>query len=288
MPQRFAETTMVYRAEQSGELAGLTRVLSITQDDAHVFCRESQLKAEIEAIWDIVDSFYGAFQFELEVSLSFRDPNEPEKYLGEDAVWESSEQIMRTIAEERQANFFVDLGEAAFYGPKLDFIARDSIGRKHQVATIQLDRNLPERFDLTCTNEKGEKERIVMIHAAIAGSLERFGAVVIEHLGGNFPLWLSPEQVRIIPVGEMHHEYAKRVHDALLEANIRSVFDSENEGMGKKIRNAKQNRLPYFIVIGDKEVESNTLTLEKREGDHETITLQALIETFTAEIKSKS
>jgi threonyl-tRNA synthetase len=267
MPQRFAETTMVYRAEQSGELAGLTRVLSITQDDAHVFCRESQLKEEIEAIWDIVDTFYGQFGFDLKVRLSFRDETIKDKYIGEDSVWESSESIIKEIAESRDANYFVGIGEAAFYGPKLDFIAYDSIGRKHQVATIQLDRNLPERFDLSFTNEEGEKERVVMIHAAIAGSLERFSAVLIEHLAGNFPLRFAPVQLAVIPVAEVHNEYASQVYKKLKEAGYRVEFDDENESMGKKIRSAKKNKLPYFIVIGDKDIEANSVTLESRDTD---------------------
>jgi len=284
MPQRFAETTMVYRAEQSGELAGLTRVLSITQDDAHVFCRESQLKEEIIAIWDIVDAFYGKFGFDLKVSLSFRDPENLEKYIGEESVWDSSEAIIKEIAEARGADFFIDPGEAAFYGPKLDFIAHDSIGRKHQVATIQLDRNLPERFDLTCINESGEKERVVMIHAAIAGSLERFTAVLIEHLAGNFPLRFAPVQLAIIPVADVHNEYAKDVYDTLKEAGFRVELDDENESMGKKIRNAKKSKLPYFIVIGDKEVSDSTVTLESRDTEsNQTLSIDALLEKLTKE-----
>ncbi|MEZ4200365.1 MAG: threonine--tRNA ligase [Candidatus Paceibacterota bacterium] len=267
MPQRFAETTMVYRAEQSGELAGLTRVLSITQDDAHVFCRESQLRDEIEAIWDIVNDFYGAFDFKLRVRLSFHDPEQKDKYLGESATWEETEALMKQIAEDRQADYFIGIGEAAFYAPKLDFMAHDSIGRTHQVATIQLDRLMPERFNLTCTNEHGEKEPVIMIHAAIAGSLERFMAVLIEHLGGNFPLWLAPVQAAIIPVSDAHMEYATKVRDALTEAGVRVELDDSDDSMGKKIRNAKQGKLPYFIVIGDKEVEAENLTVESRTGD---------------------
>jgi threonyl-tRNA synthetase len=285
MPQRFAETTMVYRAEQSGELAGLTRVLSITQDDAHVFCRESQLKEEIESIWDIVDRFYGAFGFDLKVSLSFRDPEDKDKYIGEDSVWESSEAIIKEIAEARGADYFIDLGEAAFYGPKLDFIAQDSIGRKHQVATIQLDRNLPERFDLTCVNENGEKERVVMIHAAIAGSLERFSAVLIEHLAGNFPLRISPTQVAVIPVADVHNEYAQEVHTKLMEANFRSEIDTSSDSMGKKVRNAKKDRLPYFLIIGDKDIEANTVTVESRDtGESVAMSIEDLLAKLTAEV----
>ena len=180
MPQRYAETTMVYRDEQSGELGGLTRVLSITQDDSHVFARHSQIKDEFFKIWDIIDSFYGAFGFDLRVRLSFHEPTEMEKYLGTPEIWTNAENALREIAKDRKANYFEAAGEAAMYGPKLDFMAKDSLGREHQVATIQLDMNLPDRFDLNCINEKGEKERIVMIHCAIMGSIERFSAVLIE------------------------------------------------------------------------------------------------------------
>jgi len=278
MPQRFAETTMVYRAEQSGELAGLTRVLSITQDDAHVFCRESQLREEICSIWDIVDAFYGKFGFEIKVRLSFHDPKNKDKYLGEDSVWEASESMLTDIAKERGADYFIEEGEASFYAPKLDFMANDSIGRTHQVATIQLDRMLPDRFDLTCINESGEKERVVMIHAAIAGSLERFSAVLIEHLAGNFPLRFAPVQLAVIPVADVHNEYAQSVYNTLKEAGLRVELHDENESMGKKIRNAKKNKLPYFIVIGDKEVESKTVTLESRDTEsNESLSVEDLL-----------
>lgn len=283
LPQRYAETTMVYRAEQSGELTGLTRVLSITQDDAHVFCRESQLREEIEKIWDIISEFYGAFNFKLRVRLSFHDPKNKEKYLGDSAVWEETESLMKQIAQDREADYFEGVGEAAFYAPKLDFMAKDSIGRTHQVATIQLDRLMPVRFGLTCTNEKGEKEPIVMIHAAIAGSLERFLAVLIEHLGGNFPLWLAPEQVRIIPVNAVHIAYAEDVLQTLKIAGLRATLDAENESMGKKIRQAKTDRLPYFIVLGDQEMNSHTVTLEKRDGTKEVLTIDDLVKQLTHE-----
>ena len=286
MPQRFAETTMVYRAEQSGELSGLTRVLSITQDDAHVFCRESQLKKEIIAIWDIVDAFYGKFGFDLKVRLSFRDPENKEKYLGDDVVWEESQAMMTKIAEERGADYFIEEGEASFYAPKIDFMANDSIGRTHQVATIQLDRLLPERFDLSCVNESGEKERVVMIHAAIAGSLERFTAVLIEHLAGNFPLRFAPVQLAIIPVADVHNEYAQEVHKTLLEAGFRVELYDENESMGKKIRTAKKEKLPYFIVIGDKEVADNTVTLESRDSEsNQTLSIDELLLKLSEESK---
>jgi threonyl-tRNA synthetase len=274
MPQRYAETTMVYRDEQSGELGGLTRVLSITQDDSHVFCRQKQVKDEFFRIWDIIDTFYGTFGFaEMRVRLSFHDQANMSGYLGTPEIWASAEDALREIATERKADYFEAPGEAAMYGPKLDFMAKDSLGREHQVATIQLDMNLPERFDLTCISEEGKKERIVMIHCAVMGSLERFTAVLFEHLGGNFPLWLSPTQVRIIPVADAHAAYAAQVHEELLAVGLRAELDTSSESMGKKIRAAKQERLPYFIVVGDKEVENKKVTLESRDGTAEELSL---------------
>jgi threonyl-tRNA synthetase len=287
MPQRYAETTMVYRDEQSGELGGLTRVLSITQDDAHVFCRHNQVKEEFLKIWDIVDVFYKAFGFKLRVRLSFRDPAAPEKYLGTSEIWDKAEGELRAMAEERGADFFEGPGEAALYGPKLDFMGSNAAGREWQVATIQLDMNIPERFDLVCTNEKGERERIVMIHAAIAGSLERCAAILIEHYGGAFPLWLSPEQVAILPVSEKHADYAKELHEKLKAAGIRSVLEGENDSLGKKIRNVKQSKLPYFVVIGDKEVESGNLPLENRAGEKVELDVDAIVAKLSTEIKDK-
>lgn len=276
MPQRYAETTMVYRDEQSGELGGLTRVLSITQDDSHVFCRQNQVKDEYFKIWDIVDTFYETFGFSLRVRLSFHEPSEMEKYLGDEAIWKEAEQALRDIAVERQADYFEAPGEAAMYGPKLDFMATDAIGREHQVATIQLDMNLPERFDLTCVNEQGEKERIVMIHCAIMGSIERFTAVLFEHLAGKFPLWLAPEQLRILPVSDEQQPYADSVYHELKAIGIRVELDDSKESLGKKIRAAKQAKLPYFVVIGKKEVEARNVTLESRDGESQQLTVSEL------------
>jgi len=288
MPQRYAETTMVYRDEQSGELGGLTRVLSITQDDSHVFARHSQVKEEFFKIWDIVDTFYNTFGFNLRVRLSFHEPTEMEKYLGTKEIWASAENSLREIANERKADYFEAPGEAAMYGPKLDFMAKDSLGREHQVATIQLDMNLPERFDLNCINEQGEKERIVMIHCAIMGSIERFSAVLIEHLGGNFPLWLAPEQIRVIPVNDVHNEYAAGVQKVLAEAGLRSTLADDNDSMGKKIRATKTDKLPYFIVVGDQEMADKTVTLEKRDGTKQVIGITELTSLLTKEITDKT
>ncbi len=292
MPQRYAETTMVYRAEQSGELAGLTRVLSITQDDAHVFCRESQLDQEINAIWDIVMSLYKRFGFNnMKVRLSFRDPATPDKYIGDPALWDSSEATIKAIAEKRRSEveeIIEGPGEAAFYGPKLDFMAKDSIGRQHQVATIQLDRNQPERFNLYCINEKGEHERVAMIHAAIAGSLERFSAVVIEHLGGEFPFRFAPVQVRVIPVkAELHGVKAQEVVDTLNAADIRVEYDAENkDGMGKQVRHAKSQKYPYWIIIGHKDIEAGKVTVESRDNEGSVqMTLEEVLALFAQENK---
>lgn len=288
MPQRYSETTMVYRDEQSGELGGLTRVLSITQDDSHVFCRQNQVKEEFFRIWDIVDTFYNTFGFKLRVRLSFHDPKTPEKYLGTPETWQTTENAMREIAKERGADSFEAPGEAAIYGPKLDFMAKDSIGREHQVATIQLDMLQPERFDLTYVNEKGEKERVVMIHCAVMGSIERFSAVLLEHTGGALPLFLSPVQVSVLPVKEEHEVYAQGIVNALKEKGIRAEFVS-GDNLGKRIRATKVMKTPCTIVVGDKEIESSTVTLEHRDGSkNENLTLEDVTEKLLSAIASRS
>ena len=289
MPERYAETTMVYRDEQSGELGGLTRVLSITQDDSHVFCRYNQIREEFFKIWDIVDTFYGTFGFKLRVRLSFHDPKEQEKYLGTPEIWKNAEDSLRDIAKERNADYFEAEGEAAMYGPKLDFMATDSLGREHQVATIQLDMNMPERFNLSCINEKGEKERIVMIHCAIMGSIERFSAVMLEHTGGNLPTWLAPIQVRILPISEKHTEYAATVREAFTKHGIRVETDMSNESLGKKIRSAKALKIPYILVVGDKEIEDNTASVENRDkGKLGAIKVDELVQKIAEEIKARA
>ena len=288
MPQRYANTTMCYRDEQSGELSGLSRVRSLTQDDAHVFCRPIQVKDEALKIWDIIQTFYGTFGFKLRVRLSLHDPAHMEKYLGDPAIWDSAENSLREIIKSKNVNFTEALGEAAFYGPKIDFIANDSISREWQVATIQLDMNMPVRFDLTCTNEEGREEHVVMIHAAIMGSIERFMSVLIEHLAGNFPLWLAPIQVKVIPVAEAHIEAAKKVQELLRGALIRAELDSSNDGFGKKVRNAKTARIPYFIIIGDKDMAANMVTLESRDkGQIGQLPAEEVLKKFAEEIALK-
>ena len=266
LPQRYAETTMVYRDEQTGELSGLSRVLCITQDDAHVFCRESQVKEEAFKIWDIVNSFYGAFGFMLKIRLSLHDPAHFEKYIGSKEKWIFAEEQLREFAKERNADAVEAIGDAAFYGPKIDFIAQDSLGRQWQVATIQIDRNMPERFDLFCMNEKGEKERIVMLHAAIMGSIERFLSVLIEHLSGKFPFWLSPEQVRIVTVSDRFNGYAEKIQQLFAKQDIRTELDERAETVNKKIREAQLDYVPIILTVGEKEVENNTVALRTLDG----------------------
>ncbi|MFN7160886.1 MAG: threonine--tRNA ligase [Candidatus Gracilibacteria bacterium] len=260
MPQRFCETTMVYRDEQSGELSGLSRVLSITQDDAHVFCRRSQIEEEAMKIWDIIDTFYGAFGFELKPRLSRHDPEKFEKYSGTKETWKMAEDQLISIIEKRGAEYVDGIGEAAFYGPKIDFMSKDSLGREHQVATIQLDFSQPESFNLYCINEQGEKERVTMIHCAIMGSIERFLSVFIEHCAGAFPVWLAPVQVAILPVAEVHTTYAREIRE-MLESNDIRVQWLEEDSLGKRIRDAEMAKIPYMLVIGDKEIEGNTLAV---------------------------
>lgn len=289
LPQRYANTTMCYRDEQSGELNGLLRVRAFTQDDAHCFCRESQVREEFLKIWDIIDEFYSAFGFKpKKIRLSFHDAAHPEKYLGDKGRWKTAEDILTAIAKEKGAETIDGAGEAAFYGPKLDFMAEDAHGRLWQVATIQLDMNMPERFDLTCINEKGEKERIVMIHAAIMGSIERFLSVLIEHLQGAFPVWLSPVQAKVLSVSEKHAAYAEEVAAALKEAGIRALADVSDESLGKKIRGGKSEKIPYLLVVGDKEVENKTVSVESRDhGKMDATPLSDFITKVTGEIRTR-
>lgn len=289
MPQRYATTTKVYRDEQSGELNGLSRVRAITQDDAHVFCRKDQIEAEVFAVWDIIDTFYRTFGFsDLEVRFSRHDPEHFEKYLGTKEIWNLAEDQIKSIIAKRGLDFIDGKGEAAMYGPKIDFMAKDSIGRKQQVATIQLDMNMPERFDLTCINEQGEKERIVMIHAAIMGSIERFLSVLIEHFAGAFPLWLSPVQIKVLPISEHETGYAQTILDELIRNGLRAELDGSSESLGKKIRNAKTEKIPYLLVIGKNEVANETATLEGRAGKIGELPLTEIIAKLTKEDEEKT
>lgn len=289
LPLRFCETTMVYRDEQSGELSGLARVLSITQDDAHVFCRESQLEDEVEVVWNIIQNFYSTFGFSLTPRFSRRDPKTPEKYMGSDDGWNKAENAIKAIITKKVGDGWIDgEGEAAFYGPKVDFMAKDSIGRTWQVATIQIDFVQPANFGLEFVNEEGKREQPVMIHCAIMGSIERFMSTFIEHSAGNFPLWLSPTQISILPIADKHQEYAKNVYNELLQKDIRVEVDQSKEGLGKKIRAVREMKTPYWAVIGDAEVTNGTVTLEHRsEGKIGEIKVVDLVEKLTKEIHEK-
>ncbi|HEU0080999.1 MAG TPA: threonine--tRNA ligase [Candidatus Paceibacterota bacterium] len=288
LPQRYANTTTCYRDEQSGELSGLSRVRAFAQDDAHVFCRMQDVKSEFLKIWDIIHEFYPVFGFDLKVRFSRRDPAHPEKYLGDKALWDKAEGFLREILEEKKAQPIDGPGEAAFYGPKLDFMAKDSLGREWQVATIQLDMNMPERFDLVCINEKGEKERIVMIHAAIMGSIERFLSLAIEHFAGAFPLWLSPVQVKVVSVRENHADRAREVGVLLEKAGLRVDVDASDAGFGKKVREAKDLKIPYTVIIGDKDIEAGVVTLESRDkGKVGELAAEAVAEMLAKEDREK-
>lgn len=288
LPIRYSETTMVYRDEQTGELNGLSRVLSITQDDAHVFCRENQIESEIEGIWEMIVDFYKAFKFE-DLKVRFSRRSDDPKFKGNIESWNKAESAIKNIIEKKVGDKFIDgVGEAAFYGPKIDFMAKDAIGREHQVATIQVDFIQPTNFGLEYVSETGSREMPVMIHCAIAGSLERFLSVYIEHVAGNFPLWMSPTQVVIIPINnENHLDFAKNISKKLKEKNIRVELKDEKDGLGKKVRYAKDMKIPYWIVVGDKEITEQKITLENREGEKFNLSLEELIQKLKNEIKNK-
>ena len=288
LPQRYSNTTACYRDEQTGELSGLSRVRAFWQDDAHVFCRMTQVKEEALKVWDIIHSFYGAFGFELTVRLSTHDPEHMENYLGSLETWESAVGMLRELITEKGVEAIDGTGEAAFYGPKIDFISKDSIGRSWQVATIQLDMQQPERFDLTCINEQGQKERIVMIHAAIMGSIERFLSLLIEDTAGSFPVWLSPVQARVIPVSEKQTEYALAVQQELTAAGVRVDVDDDNDSLGKRIRNAKGEKIPYLLVVGDKEIEEYAVSVESREEKIGSMKTAEFVAKITSEITEKT
>lgn len=290
LPLRYMESTMQYRDEKPGEIGGLTRVRSITVDDGHIFCTPDQIKEEAKKIAHIIEEFYtslGMFGNHW-VSLSVRDPQTPDAYIGEPSDWEKAEQMLQSVSDELKLDAKRVEGEAAIYGPKLDYMFKDSLGREWQLGTIQIDFAMPKRFELEYTNESGEKSTPVMIHRAILGSYERFLAILIEHFAGAFPLWLSPVQVKVLPIGEAHHEYAEEVFKALQEAGIRAEMDDSGESLGKKIRGAKVEKVPYFLVIGDNEVKNNQVTLEGRdEGKVGEMSSDDLIKRLLEEIDNR-
>ncbi len=286
LPIRYAEFGTVYRYEQSGELHGLTRVRGFTQDDAHIFCMPEQVKDEFKKVMDIIEMIFKALDFEdVMVQISLRDPNNKEKYIGSDENWAYAENAIREVAEERGIPAVVEYGEAAFYGPKMDFIVKDAIGRKWQLGTIQVDYNLPERFELEYVGSDNEKHRPVMIHRAPFGSMERFVAVLIEHCGGNFPLWLTPDQVIILPISEKYQKYAEKVLTLLENYEIRAQIDSRSEKTGRKIRDAEVSKVPYMFIVGEKEADSETISVRKHgEGDLGTFEIADFIERIQNEV----
>ncbi len=269
LPVRMAEFGTVYRYEQSGELHGLTRVRSFTQDDAHIFCRPDQLKDEFKKVIDIIFIIFKALDFEnYTAQISLRDPEKPEKYIGSPENWDKAEQAIIEAVQEKGLNTVTELGEAAFYGPKLDFMIKDALGRSWQLGTIQVDYNLPDRFDLEFIGADDKRHRPIMIHRAPFGSMERFVAVLIEHTAGKFPLWLTPEQVVILPISEKYNEYAQNVSDFLNNCDIRSLIDDRNEKIGRKIRDNELKRIPYLLIVGEKEAETGQVSVRKQgDGD---------------------
>src|SRR3989344_2561449 len=299
LPLRIAENGTVYRNEKSGELAGLLRVKNLTVDDTHHFIRPDQIESEMEMIFGLTDKIYRTFGFnDYKVEISVRDLKDKEKYFGSDEIWEKAEKILVKSVKKWGVNYTVEEGGAAFYGPKIDMRVKDSQGRFWQLATIQLDFNQPENFNLNYIGDDGKPHRAVVVHVAIFGSFERFMGVIIEHYKGIFPLWLSPVQVKILPIGESHFLYATEVMDKLKAENIRTELDESNESLGKKIRDFKTQKVPYALVIGDKEVSENKVTIESRDpegkpsasngaGSGKSISIEEFIDKLKEEIKDR-
>ncbi len=287
LPKRYAEFGTVYRYEQSGELHGLTRVRGFTQDDAHIFCTPDQLDQEFKNVIDLVLYVFGSLGFEdFTAQVSLRDPEKPEKYIGSAENWEKAERAILKAAKEKNLNFVVETGEAAFYGPKLDFMVKDVLGRSWQLGTIQVDYNLPERFDLTYKGSDNEFHRPVMIHRAPFGSMERFIAILLEHSGGNFPLWLVPEQAIIISISEKFEKYAEKVLNLMENDEIRALVDNRNETVGKKIREAEMNKIPYIVIVGENEETENKISVRKHGGeDLGLLSLEEFSNLITQEVK---
>jgi threonyl-tRNA synthetase len=288
LPKRFAEFGTVYRYEQSGELHGLTRVRGFTQDDAHIFCTPDQLAEEFKNVIDLTLYVLGSLGFgNFTAQVSVRDLNTPEKYIGSVENWEKAENAIINAAKEKGLDFVIESGEAAFYGPKLDFMVKDALGRQWQLGTIQVDYNLPERFDLTYKGSDNELHRPVMIHRAPFGSMERFIALLLEHTGGNFPLWLIPEQAIVLPISEKHEKYAKKVLNSLENHEIRALVDKRSETVGKKIREAEMNKIPFMLIVGDNEEQENTISVRRHGGeDLGSISLTDFTNLVTNEINS--
>ncbi len=289
LPVRMAEFGTVYRYEQSGELHGLTRVRGFTQDDAHIFCRPDQLREEFVKVIDIILYIFNTLDFkDFVTQVSLRDPDDMEKYIGTDENWEKAERAILEAVDSKNMDYTVEKGEAAFYGPKLDFMVRDALGRSWQLGTIQVDYNLPERFDLEYIGADNQKHRPVMIHRAPFGSMERFVAVLIEHTAGKFPLWLTPDQAVILPISEKYHDYAEKVSVFLKNYDIRTLIDGRSEKIGKKIRDNELKRIPYLLIVGEKEQESGSVSVRRQgEGDKGAMSLEEFARFLTDEVKNQ-
>ncbi len=289
LPLRIAEFGTVFRYEKSGELHGLTRVRTFTQDDAHIFVRPDQVKAEFETVIDIIQKVFGIFGFnDYEAQISLRDPADKEKYIGSDEIWDTSENAIRQACKEKGLKAREEIGEAAFYGPKLDFMVKDAIGRRWQLGTIQVDYNLPARFKLEYTAEDNSKQTPVMIHRAPFGSLERFTAVLIEHTAGHFPLWLTPTQCAILPISEKYNDYAKQVKAYFDSVDVRATIDDRNEKIGRKVRDNELKRVPYMLVVGEKEAADGLVSMRKQGGGEQaTMTMQEFAQRINDEVKAQ-
>ena len=290
LPIRLAEFGTVYRYEQSGELHGLTRVRGFTQDDAHIFCRPDQVKEEFIKVIDLVLHVFKSLGFDsYTAQVSLRDPANREKYIGADHLWERAEKEIQEAADERELKTVAVRGEAAFYGPKLDFMVRDALGRSWQLGTIQVDYNLPDRFELEYVGSDNQRHRPVMIHRAPFGSLERFVAVLIEHCAGNFPLWLAPDQIAVLPISERFNDYASRVYDALKAEDIRGLLDDRDEKIGRKIRDAETKKIPFMLIVGEREAAEDLVSVRKHgQGDQGSVSLEAFVQNFKSECAAPS
>ncbi|MGB4076226.1 MAG: threonine--tRNA ligase, partial [Minisyncoccia bacterium] len=289
LPIRYADFATLYRDERPGELSGLTRLRAFSQDDGHIFCREDQIEGEISAVLGAIEKALQVYRISYWMRLSLRDPKNKEKYLGEDAMWEKSEMLMKKLLKEKGIAHKEAEGEAAFYGPKIDIMAVDALGREWQISTVQLDFVQPSRFALEYVSEDGTRKTPVMIHRALIGSPDRFMGILIEHYAGVFPLWLSPVHVRVLPVGEAHIAYAHDVAKTLKAAGIRTEVDSTSETLGKKIRNGKTEKIPYLLVVGDKEIQGKNVSVESRDqGPQGSMELDALTKRLTGEIRERS
>lgn len=287
LPIRYADFANLYRDERPGQLSGLTRLRSFAQDDGHIFCREDQVEGELLNVLDTIKDALNTYGVGYWIRLSLRDPNNKEKYLGTDEAWEQSQTQLRTILEKSGVEFKAVEGEAAFYGPKLDIMAVDALGREWQISTVQVDRTMPTRFGLEYTGDDGTKKTPVMIHRALIGSPDRFMGILIEHYAGAFPLWMAPTQVRVLPVSDVHNDYAAGVVDTLLQNGIRAELD-HSDSLGKRIRSVKVQKVPYYIVVGDEEMNANTVTVENRSGDKKTESIEPFIDKLKRDIASRA